>query len=214
VRRAGTTREQEVDRHDRLIAALARRPAIAKLQRSLDAVADLWSPPDHLHSCMGGRVHWRVQPPHEAVTIVAAHFDDPRADVRRAVLVALRYASPHGEQARAAIDAGLADPHACSRIAAARAAASLELGRALTEPLSRRLDDPTWTVRWYAAAALATTDLRPAAIDALLKSEPRASAHELLVDDWIACARPFEDSPAVAERIAARSVGAIDQPLG
>lgn len=196
-----TTYEDEVARHGRLIALVDRRPPIRKLQRAVDSIAELWSPPDHRFHSLGGRVHWRVRPTRDAVAVVARHCDDPRVGLRHAVIAALVHASPHGDVGSAAIARGLAEDDIRLRILAARAAASLALGDALAHLLAPRLVDPIWTVRWHAAAALARTAHRDAAIAALLRSEPRVQ--EFGGDHWTDCARAFADEPAVMQRVAA-----------
>lgn len=202
VRRGEFTHADEVERHARLIALLGRRPAIGKLQRVLDAIADLWSPPDHEHACMVPFMHWRVQPSGDDVRVVAEHYEDPRTEVRRAVLVALKHASPHGDAACKVVEAGLAHDDACVRMQAARAAHSLELGAPLTSALRARLDDVNWNVRWHAAAALAPTDFRAQAVEVLLTSEPRPDSRALgATDDWRDCLRRFADVPAARARL-------------
>lgn len=173
-----------------------------KLQRALDAIAELWGVDEHLRSCLKLRVSWRVQPSRDDVASVVAHHEDARVDVRRVVLVALGNAGPHGDVACPAIARGLADDDRRMRIVAARAAASLGLGEALVHVLAKHLADPIWTVRWYAAAALASTAVRSDALGVLLRSEPRAS--EWGLHQWTGCARAFRDEPLVAQRLAAR----------
>jgi hypothetical protein len=129
MRPAGTTQDAEIQRHDRLIAALARRPPLRRLQRALEDVGALWAPPEHFMTCLGGRVHWRVPPSAEAVAVVAAHHTSDLIRVRRAVLVALRHAGPHGQLAAGAVAAGLADPDSLVRLHAARTAAALAAPR-------------------------------------------------------------------------------------
>lgn len=196
----GTTYEGEIARHDRLIAALARRPPPRKLQRALEEIGDLWQPPDHLRSCMGGRVHWRVSPSDSAVSVVSAYHTSDRPDVRRLVLGALRHAEPHGSAAVNAVAAGLDDAHALVRIQAARAAANLQLGELLVDPLTRRLDDVVWTVRWNAARALGRTARRATALAALLASQPAPARHAF--HEWVECVEGFADLPAARERLA------------
>lgn len=200
VRPAGTSHADECGRHERIIALLARRPAIRKLQRALDAIAELWRPPAYLHTCFGGRVHWHVRPSSADVATVAGHHEDGRIEVRRAVLAALQHAAPHAHEARAAIALALDDDDVVLRILGARAARELDLGGALADALAQRLDDAVWTVRWHAAAALASMSTRVRAIDALLRSEPST---ELARDEWSACARVFADAPAVQQRLRA-----------
>ncbi|HXU03388.1 MAG TPA: hypothetical protein VN903_20620 [Polyangia bacterium] len=197
----GTTYDDEVARHERLIASLARRPPPWKLQRALQDVVELWQPPDHMHYCLGGRVHWRVRPSAHAVAVVAVFHARERAEVRRLVLGAIRYGGPHGLEARDAVAAGLVDAEVLVRIAAARAAADLRLGPVLIEVLLRRLDDAVWTVRWNAALALGRTVLRPKAADVLLASQP-APAREHAFYEWVGCIQPFADLDAARERLA------------
>jgi hypothetical protein len=195
------TREDEAARLSHLIQLLLRRPPIRKLQSTLEAVGAIWSPPDHLGSMKG--VKWQVRPTADQVAAVAAHHASELVEVRRRVLVALQHATPHADQAARAARAGLMERDALLRISAARAAANLGLGHALFEPLVACLADPVWTVRWNAARALAPTDARPAAIDALLRSRlPRPETdHErwlFLVDgEWVRCALEFCSDAAV-----------------
>jgi hypothetical protein len=200
MRPAGTTRDAEVERHARLIALLARRPPIWKLQRGLDAVGDLWRPPDHHMFCLGGWVHWRVQPSADAVAVVAAHHASDRPDVRRAVLVALQHAAPHAREAANAVAAGLADGDALVRIHASRAAETLRLEEALREALTARLEDPVWAVRWHAARAIGRTAQRPHALAALLASQPKPAHRHFQA--WVDCVETFADLTAARERLA------------
>lgn len=200
VRPAGTTYDDEHRRHDRLIASLQRRPPIGRLQRAIDAVAELWRPPDHRHSCLGGSVHWRVKPTVEAARIVAAHHGDRRVHVRSAVLTALRHAVPHGHAVAGAIAAGMADPDGLIRIHAARSLADLDLGHVLLAVAAGHLDDPIWLVRWHAARALAVTDLRDRAVGALLASQPRTGCVQLQA--WTTALEAFSDRHEVRQRLA------------
>jgi hypothetical protein len=198
--RLRTTYDEEFARHERLIAALARRPAPRKLQRALEDVVDLWRPPDHWHSCMGGWVHWRVRPSAHGVAVVAAYHASERADVRRLVLGALRYARPYTPETAAAVAAGLVDEQVLVRIQAARAAADLKLGGTFLGILAGRLNDAVWTVRWNAALALGRTAMRTTALDALLASQPPPAKHGF--HEWVGCALAFADLPAVRDRLA------------
>jgi HEAT repeat protein len=152
--RAGTTRDEVSARLAEALARIA-RPRPRKLQRDLDRIGMIWSPPEHLHTCLGGWVHWQVPARAEQMAAVVAHCRDPRPDVRRAVMVALAAATPHVPFAAEALVAGLRDPDRTVRINAARALASHPPWGPLRDHVLRALGDPLWTVRWYAAVAIA-----------------------------------------------------------
>lgn len=72
---------------------------------------------------------------------------------------------------------GLVDPEVVVRIAAARAAWMIGAGAQIEAELVGLLDSPTWTLRWYGAAALAGTAQRERATAVLVASFPeRADA--------------------------------------
>jgi hypothetical protein len=190
-----TTHADEIARHDRLIERMARRPSIRKLQHALDSVCELWAPPDYLRTCLGGYIHWRVQPSKQAVTTVAAYHAHSELGVRRATYVALRYAAPHRQESAAAIGVGLRDPDVIIRIQAARGAAALSLGDLLRVELERSLADSVWTVRWNAALALGRTDARTNVAAVLLNSQPAVSHRSF--HKWSEHAKTFEDVPEV-----------------
>lgn len=151
---SGTTREQVADRLAEALARIA-RPRPGKLQRDLDRIGMIWSPPAHLHTCLGGWVHWQIPAQADPILVVAAHYKDPRPDVRRAVMVALGAATPHVPFVAEALVAGLRDRDFSVRINAARALANHPPWAPLRPHVLRALADPLWTVRWHAAVAAA-----------------------------------------------------------
>jgi HEAT repeat protein len=199
MRPCDTTHADEISRHEHLIELLARRPAIRKLQRALESVGELWASPDYLRSCLGGYVHWRVQPSKQAVTTVAAYHNYKEIGVRRAAYAALRHAAPHKQESVRAIVAGLRDLDVIIRIQAARAAVALGLENSHRVEIERSLADPVWTVRWNAALALSRTDARASVASVLLNSQP-AQSHPSF-HEWVKHAKTFVDVPEVRHRL-------------
>ena len=188
MRRAGTTLEDEQRRHARLIARLgAARPR--RVQYTIDLLAELWSEPAYLHTCLGGYVHWQVRPSATDLQVVASFAADAAPAIRRATFAALQHAGDTAATLLATFDRGLGDPDAMVRLFAARIVHSLGLGSELLDALAGRLCDPVWSVRWHAAAALAGTPAAGAARDALASSRPeRGPALEV----WEACSRDLD----------------------
>jgi HEAT repeat protein len=168
--RAGTTREHVERWTAYAIGRVAEGPR--KIQYFLDGLAGVWSPPESLHYCLGGSVHWQVPASAEGVEQVARFVADERPGVRHAAVAALRRA--------------LADEDARVRLLAGRAASGLGLGQALRGVLERAGTDPVWTVRWYAARALLAIDV-DLACKLLVSSAPRPGS--AAVETWLACAR-------------------------
>jgi HEAT repeat protein len=182
--RAGTTREHVERWTAYAIGRVAEGPR--KIQYFLDGLAGVWSPPEFLHYCLGGSVHWQVPASAEGVEQVARFVADERPGVRHAAVAALVNAGVHGQVAAAGLRRALADEDARVRLLAARAAAGLGLGQALRDDLERTGADPVWTVRWHAARALLAVDV-DMACKLLVSSAPRPGS--AAVETWLACAR-------------------------
>jgi hypothetical protein len=195
----GTTLDDEIVRHGRLIALVAQEPPRRRLQHLIDCLAQMWRPPDHQSLCMGGRVHWRVRPAAEDVLKVARHLADPRLPVRRAVLFALVHVEELPPGVAPALQAVLESDDAISRIQAAKAAKGCAVY--LKEPLRAALADPVWMVRWHAATALSGSEWEEHAAQVLASCVPRQVGQDAVITlCWIACARPLAAKyPALAE---------------
>jgi hypothetical protein len=196
-----TTRELEVERHAKLVEHVRRRPKIRKLQRTLNELAGLWSGPEELHSCIGGFRHYQVRPDAAAVAAVAAHAEDDRLEIRRAVFAALAHAGTHGAEATPAARTGLGDTDPLVRLHAARAAVAFGLGETLRDQLLTRLGDPVWSVRWLAARALAARGVNMSAVEAaLLGSRPRVGDGDdtRFLEEWAQAGRWLWDMGTLA----------------
>ncbi|MCE9579213.1 MAG: hypothetical protein K8W52_39180 [Deltaproteobacteria bacterium] len=207
--RSGTTRAWV----EQYLAILVARIAVRhrRLQRDLDRIASIWAGPAHLHYCIGGRGHWQVPATADAVAAVARHAGDPDVGVRHAIAAALGQAAPHVEAAMPALRVGITDADARVRMLTARALAHGLASPPLRAELLAACADPVWTVRWYAAAALAHLGDRDRAIEVLLASLPRPG---LALDDWLGAAQRVEPNAALSEAIAwARSDLATTQAL-
>jgi hypothetical protein len=201
---AGTTRDQVAARLGRALARIA-RPSPGKLQRDLDLIGMIWSPPEHLHTCLGGWVHWRIPAEPDPMLVVTTHCRDPRPDVRRAVVVALGAATPHVPFAAEALTAGLRDPAFAVRINAARALAAHPPWAPLRDHVVRALGDPLWTVRWYAAVASACYGDVATACAVLCATRP--DRETWWHDAWLECAaRIAAPSPALQAAIHERRI--------
>ena len=158
-----------------------------KAQYFLDRLAGVWSPPAKMVTCLGGSVHWQVAATSEGVGVVARLLDDASsAEIRHAAAAALVYAGDHGHRAAPAFRRRLVDDDVRVRILVARAAAALGLGEELRQDLDRAAADPIWTVRWYAAHALARVDAERAC-DILTSSAPQPGGGA--AGTWIEIAR-------------------------
>lgn len=138
---------------------------------------------------------------------VARFADHPSAEIRRWVFQALRHAAAHRERLAPVVRAGLIDRSPVVQIHAAVAAHRLGLGELLAAELVAALASPTWTVRWYAAAALATTARREQAAEAFAAAFPErraasASEFDTLAATWRRLAAAFNPLPlSIAARL-------------
>lgn len=201
--------DEDYERHARLIALLRDRPAsrAGKLQRRLHALEELWR--EILPGCFRRMVvHPRrgIVPGAAEVECVARFAGHPSPAVRRCVLELMRHAKTHRALALPVVRAGLGDPELPVRLQAARAAWELGAGAALGPELLAALESPTWTLRWYAAAALAATPQRDRAAEVLAASFPAkvdAPGAAIHVSRWVELAGAFTPpTPAIAALLA------------
>jgi hypothetical protein len=178
------------------------------LQRLIDATAELWSGPEHLHSCLGGWVHWQIIPTDAEAVVVATLTGDANPSIRRAAMAALAKLPTISHVLAEYVRTGLADEDVFVRLHAAKAAMkATERSRALTEALMRALHDATRTVRWRAAAALAGTTEETTAARVLVESAPRAT--KPYSDEWVSYAEKLApiDSRLATKPRDARATG-------
>lgn len=111
--------------------------------------------------------------PSEAeVSLVAGLMEDASPVVRQHVVRALKHATTHRALVVPVLRQALVDEDSLLRIAAAVATFELALGSELQNELLGALESPTWKVRWYAAAALASTPHRERASEVFAASYP------------------------------------------
>lgn len=144
-------------------------------QSTLQLLAELWNR-RRRKSCLAGESSdWpKVAPTAEAIRAVGRCLDDPRADVRIAVMVALRDARPHVDEALPILAAGLRDPYVPVRLNAISSirAQVREVGP-LAPALRAALKDSVFAVRSVAAVTLSfvepSAELLPGLVELMEK---------------------------------------------
>ncbi|WAS93279.1 hypothetical protein [Nannocystis punicea] len=199
-------------RHASFVAALRElaTDAQAGVQHRLQGLEHLWRDISPTRSLKRRELPRRaIVPTADDVACVARFAVHPSSEVRRWVFQALRHATAHRERSAPVVRGGLVDFSPAVQIHAAVAAHRLGLGEPLEAELLAALDSPTWTVRWYAAAALATTARRDRAAEVFAASYPErrgphSSEYDFHAETWRKLAVVFDPpTPAIAARLAA-----------
>lgn len=144
----------------RRVEALLRRLANPerrwRWQSTLQLLGELWAR-TRWRSCLaGGSSLWpKVAPTAEGIRTVGRCLDDPRPDVRIAVMFALRDATPHMDEALPFLAAGLRDPYVPVRLNAINAIRGrVHWAGPIAPALRAALKDPVFSVRTVAAVTL------------------------------------------------------------
>lgn len=167
----------DVALQERRVEVLLRRLGNPKRRRrwqsTLQVLGDLWDR-RRRSSCLRRSLReWpKVAPTAEAIRTVGRCLDDPRPDVRIAVMYALRHSDPHVDEALPFLAAGLRDPHVPVRLNAITAIrAQAKEVAPLVPALRAAFADPVRTVRAGAAVALTvaapSVELVPVLVEAL-----------------------------------------------
>lgn len=177
-----------------------RRPLHA-MQSTLATIERLWRPIQPAYQILDVVSPKRGIAPTEAdVLLVARLSEDPSPVVRQHVVRALKHATTHRALVVPVLRKALVDDDCLLRMAAAVATFELALGSELQDELLRALESPTWRVRWYAAAALASTSHRERAGEVLAASYPekpnRSSERAIrYAYEWQRLANAFSPPP-------------------
>lgn len=161
--------EASLKRMSQLVQALKMKPLDSKRQSRIADLGEMWE----------RRNKWKglanppaplVEPTREAVQAVGSFSNDPKPEVRLAVMVALKAALPHRDVACEALSMGLSDEDIPTRVQAATSLWHLSPVPAAVEPLRRCLEDSVRAVRFVAARALARTSPTPGVVPVLLEA--------------------------------------------
>jgi hypothetical protein len=144
-----------------------------KLQSRLERIERLWRPVQAAYTIRDVIEPRRgVAPNAEHVALVAGFRAHACREVRQRVVNALRHARTHSDIVLPVLRGALRDGDLLVQSAGARAAYEMRLGVELTAELLKAIDAPTWTIRVYAAAALASTPHLERAAETFFASSP------------------------------------------
>lgn len=171
---------------EQLCLRLEQKPQGRKRQHWIEEIGLLWQKPlYHWVKVPSRRYRHQAIPTEQVVRLVASFINDVHPPTRLAVISALGQSGEFVRFGISAIMEGLQDTHFAVRLNAYRVAFELKLEHELPlELIEKGLNDPLWTVRWYAAALLANTDKRNHAYNILQAHRPHTRSERSMREDW------------------------------